>query len=617
MTENDDVRSAEGHAAMSILGDRWIKIQENTFTNWVNQQLIGADHNVEDLQEDFSDGIKLCALVEALQNRRIKRVVKKPINQHQYLENVTLALKAISEDDVKLVNIGNSDIVNGNRKLVMGLIWHLILRYQIGKTTQLKIPPKKLMLAWLNAAIPDIKITNFTSNWNDGIALHALLEYCQPGLCPGWRTLNPHDRVANCTDAMQLAEKHFDIPQVVRPEDLASRDLDELSGMTYLSYFMKVDSPGYYATLNYVRDQLRSEGKTVNNFQTDWNDGKVLCSLVNSLGGHIYDVSNTDWPGNCAKGMQQAEEMGVAPVISPEEMADPDTDHLGIMAYAAYFQNIHPNKLVPNGNTATETHANKVKLDADLKTVTVGSSKTFHVDLLDSQVQESDLRVELQGPTSQPPVSLFFNGDRGEAVFVPSESGTHQLTVFCKGEVVQGCPVKFLSVADKSKVLLMSSFDTCNVGCSTEIKVSAPNSIDGAVQVEAISPRGQSQNMSVTQEDGKFMSNFVPTEIGEWTIKILYEGEHISGSPFHVRVYDSGLVKVYGLEGGSVGEPFSFTADTSSAGDGELAVKVLRDGHLVAAQVLEDGAGVNKVNFTPDGPGVYMIHVYFGGKEIS
>lgn len=41
---------------------------------------------------------------------------------------------------------GNVDIVNGNLKLILGLIWSLIVRYQIGRS---KFPPKKLMLAWL------------------------------------------------------------------------------------------------------------------------------------------------------------------------------------------------------------------------------------------------------------------------------------------------------------------------------------------------------------------------------------------------------------------------------------------------------------------------------------
>ena len=39
------------------------------------------------------------------------RVVKKPINQHQYLENANLALRAMARDGIKLVNIGKEDDV--------------------------------------------------------------------------------------------------------------------------------------------------------------------------------------------------------------------------------------------------------------------------------------------------------------------------------------------------------------------------------------------------------------------------------------------------------------------------------------------------------------------------
>ena len=64
---------------------------------------------------------------------------------------------------------------------------------------------------------------------------------------------------------MQAAKDNFDIPLILSPENLASPDLDELSGMTYLSYFMKVDSPGYFATLGWTRKMIPH--KNVNNFQ--------------------------------------------------------------------------------------------------------------------------------------------------------------------------------------------------------------------------------------------------------------------------------------------------------------------------------------------------------------
>ena len=62
--------------------------------------------------------------------------------------------------------------------------------------------------------------------------------------------------VYNCRKAMEIAKREFDIPAVLEPEYLASPYLDELSGMTYLSYFMKEGSPGFYATLRWVNSQL-------------------------------------------------------------------------------------------------------------------------------------------------------------------------------------------------------------------------------------------------------------------------------------------------------------------------------------------------------------------------
>lgn len=157
-------------------------------------------------------------------------------------------------------NIGNVDIVNGNVKLILGLIWSLIVRYQIGRS---KFPPRKLMLAWLQAALPKCKINNLTTDWNSGVNLSALLDYCQPGLFPHWNSLDPNQSVRNCTNAMNIAQREFGIPKVLEPEYLASPWLDELSGMTYLSYFMKPGGPGYNATMRWANSQLKHE---VNNF---------------------------------------------------------------------------------------------------------------------------------------------------------------------------------------------------------------------------------------------------------------------------------------------------------------------------------------------------------------
>ena len=88
---------------------------------------------------------------------------------------------------------------------------------------------KQHILVWLNAALPGRCITNFTTDWNDGITLSALVDYCKPGLVPNLTTLDPNNGLHNLRNAMGLAEMHLSIPQVMQPEDLAVSKPDELS----------------------------------------------------------------------------------------------------------------------------------------------------------------------------------------------------------------------------------------------------------------------------------------------------------------------------------------------------------------------------------------------------
>ena len=85
----------------------WIKIQADTFKNWVNVNLAETGKKVVDFEDDLRDGTKLVALVETLQKRKLRHN-KRPQNQHHELENLSIALDAIKEDGIKLVNIGKT-----------------------------------------------------------------------------------------------------------------------------------------------------------------------------------------------------------------------------------------------------------------------------------------------------------------------------------------------------------------------------------------------------------------------------------------------------------------------------------------------------------------------------
>jgi len=87
----------------------------------------------------------------------------------------------------------SSDIVDQKLKLILGLIWTLILHYSISMpvwddyddypiTGHSDLTPKQRLLAWIQNKIPDRPITNFTSDWNDGKAIGALVDAIAPGM---------------------------------------------------------------------------------------------------------------------------------------------------------------------------------------------------------------------------------------------------------------------------------------------------------------------------------------------------------------------------------------------------------------------------------------------------
>ena len=92
----------------SIKGDEgnWVVMQNDTFKNWVNANLRSRAISIENLETGFEDGVNLIHLFEVASKKSVGRYAKTPKFQNQKLENVSLVLKAMENDGVKLVSIG-------------------------------------------------------------------------------------------------------------------------------------------------------------------------------------------------------------------------------------------------------------------------------------------------------------------------------------------------------------------------------------------------------------------------------------------------------------------------------------------------------------------------------
>ncbi len=74
--------------------------------------------------------------------------------------------------------------------------------------------PRKTLLRWFQTVLADKSVTNFSSDWNDGRNLAALVDFCKTGLIPDHASLDPSNGLENVAHAMSVAEVQFRIPQV-------------------------------------------------------------------------------------------------------------------------------------------------------------------------------------------------------------------------------------------------------------------------------------------------------------------------------------------------------------------------------------------------------------------
>jgi len=212
----------------------WVRVQKKTFTRWCNTYLLERRLKVEDLSADLADGKCLISLLEQISSKTVAHTYNKnPKIRVQKIENVNFSLEFLKNEGIKLVGVGGGDIVDGNLKLILGLIWTIILRYQIqvaeGNSARADL------LEWVRQRIPEYNIHNFAGDWASGRAICALTEAVQPGQMNLPHDFKP-DPTANAHMGMTKAEQNMNIPMILDAEDMANAP-DELANMTYISYF--------------------------------------------------------------------------------------------------------------------------------------------------------------------------------------------------------------------------------------------------------------------------------------------------------------------------------------------------------------------------------------------
>ncbi|KAM4902566.1 alpha-actinin-2 isoform 10-T10 [Sylvia borin] len=238
--EEDEYMTQEEEWDRDLLLDpAWEKQQRKTFTAWCNSHLRKAGTQIENIEEDFRNGLKLMLLLEVISGERLPKPDRGKMRFHK-IANVNKALDYIASKGVKLVSIGAEEIVDGNVKMTLGMIWTIILRFAIQDISVEETSAKEGLLLWCQrktAPYRNVNIQNFHLSWKDGLGLCALIHRHRPDLID-YSKLNKDDPIGNINLAMEIAEKHLDIPKMLDAEDVVNTARpDERAIMTYVSCY--------------------------------------------------------------------------------------------------------------------------------------------------------------------------------------------------------------------------------------------------------------------------------------------------------------------------------------------------------------------------------------------
>ncbi|XP_064182150.1 spectrin beta chain, non-erythrocytic 1-like isoform X1 [Anguilla rostrata] len=304
--ENSSARLFE-RSRIKALADEREAVQKKTFTKWVNSHLARVTCRIGDLYGDLRDGRMLIRLLEVLSGEQLPRPTKGRMRIH-CLENVDKALQFLKEQKVHLENMGSHDIVDGNHRLTLGLIWTIILRFQIQdisvetEDNKERKSAKDALLLWCQmktAGYPNVNVHNFTTSWRDGLAFNAIVHKHRPDVID-FDTLKKSNAHYNLQNAFNVAEKELGLTKLLDPEDVNVDQPDEKSIITYVAtyyhYFSKmkalaVEGKRIGKVLDYAieADQLIEKYETLASELLQWIEQTIGTlndrQLANSLSG--------------------------------------------------------------------------------------------------------------------------------------------------------------------------------------------------------------------------------------------------------------------------------------------------------------------------------------------
>ncbi|XP_069965083.1 EH domain-binding protein 1 isoform X4 [Bactrocera oleae] len=200
--------------------------------------------------------------------------------------NTTTSISNTNNNHLSSINSNNSLQLNGSAKPVEKIV--------LKENT-----PGQDLLEWckdVTKDYPNVKVTNLTTSWRNGMAFCAIIHHFEPDLID-MSKLSAHDVVGNCRSAFDVAES-LGIPRVIEPRDMSLLAVpDKLAVMTYL-HQLRAHFTGKQLQIEQIGPTSDESSYVIGNYKSD-NLSQNLLNLShlkaqllhqNSLDDDIFGV---------------------------------------------------------------------------------------------------------------------------------------------------------------------------------------------------------------------------------------------------------------------------------------------------------------------------------------
>ena len=463
---------------------------------------------------------------------------------------------------------------------------------------------KAALKEWLDTMIPEYAIKNFNQDWNDGRPLCALVDRLQPGLCPNHRSLNPNDGLENCIKGMKLAEDHFDIPAILDPEDMNNPEVDDLSIMTYLSYFFE---PFMAQLLEWIKKKIPKNGIT--NLTTDWNTGVNLAALEEACHPGLFPSWEQLDPHKAKENLetcikQANDRLDIKCPVNAATLSDPNVDDILMATYLSRFKYsklstssdeviVYPPKLKDGGYGVVSLPVEFI--------VELGSTP---------EATLSNLIFTAKSPNSEAIVTVK-KPQKSDTTgsFIPQVGGKFILSCKFNNEEVSGCPIE-VPVIDPSTWRILGDLPTSlqlNKPVTIQVQGDNTQGIKPVIACEAFVDPGDSSNQpdsrpppNDSSPDGKNTSSGPATKGTDKT------------EPPKENSIVNGLDKP-----AVVGENFSFSVTPDTDGEIDVVIQGAAISYTPEIEKDDDDDEKYTVSFTPEEVGEHTVDISIGNTDVD